>query len=186
MVVERTASAQTRRCDVVCFVNGIPFIVIENKRPTEDLKKAGSQLIGYQGEDNIPQLFHYAQLLITMNREDARYATVGAPAKFWQTWREEDGIDDQLTALAAQPLDERDREVLSEALETGADDPVAPETKLSGLVNRPLGMADEQAVFSGEFASAKAYFEALTAEGERSVTAQDRTDRKSTRLNSSH
>src|SRR3546814_10547759 len=84
MVVERTASAQTRRCDVVCFVNGIPFIVIENKRPTEDLKKAGSQLIGYQGEDNIPQLFHYAQLLITMNRKDARYATVGAPAKFWQ------------------------------------------------------------------------------------------------------
>src|SRR3546814_1968820 len=99
MVVERTASAQTRRCDVVCFVNGIPFIVIENKRPTEDLKKAGSQLIGYQGEDNIPQLFHYAQLLITMNRKDARYATVGAPAKFWQTWRAADGIDDHLTAL---------------------------------------------------------------------------------------
>src|SRR3546814_16267243 len=36
-------------------------------------------------------------------------------------------------------------------------------------------MADEQAVFSGEFASAKAYFDALTAEGERSVTAHDRT-----------
>jgi type I restriction enzyme, R subunit len=61
--VERTASTQTRRCDIVGFVNGIPFLVIENKRPTESLKKAGSQLIGYQNEDNIPQLFHFAQLL---------------------------------------------------------------------------------------------------------------------------
>ena len=75
--VERSGSSQTKRCDIVCFVNGIPFAVIENKRPTESLKKAGSQLIGYQSEDNIPHLFHFAQLLMTMNRAEARYATVG-------------------------------------------------------------------------------------------------------------
>ena len=51
--VERTASSQTMRCDVAAFVNGIPLLVIENKRPTESLKKADSQLIGYQNEDNI-------------------------------------------------------------------------------------------------------------------------------------
>jgi type I restriction enzyme R subunit len=176
MAVERSASAQTRRCDIVCFVNGIPFIVIENKRPTQSLKKAGSQLIGYQGEDNIPQLFHYAQLLLTMNRQEARYATVGTPAKFWQTWREEEGGDgDELEALTAQPLGERDREVLAEALEGNAAGSEPSKPELSGLVNRPLGLAEEQAVFSGEFASAKAYFDALTAEGERRVTAQDRT-----------
>src|SRR5699024_1542783 len=44
VAVERTASAQARRCDVVAWVNGIPFVVIENKRPTESLKKADSQL----------------------------------------------------------------------------------------------------------------------------------------------
>ena len=60
MAVERTGRTQTRRCDIVAFVNGIPFVVIENKRPTESLKKADSQLIGYQNEDNIPQLFHFA------------------------------------------------------------------------------------------------------------------------------
>src|SRR5215813_13614972 len=65
MEIERTASTQTRRCDIVCFVNGIPFLVIENKRPTESLKKADSQLIGYQNEDNIPHLFHFAQLLLS-------------------------------------------------------------------------------------------------------------------------
>ena len=54
MAVERTGSVKTRRCDVVAFVNGIPFVVAENKRPTEKSEKAGSQLIGYQKEVNIP------------------------------------------------------------------------------------------------------------------------------------
>lgn len=98
--VERTGSGQVRRCDVVGFVNGIPFLIIENKRPTETLKKADSQLIGYQREDNIPQLFHFAQLLMTMNRVDARYATVGTPGKFWATWRDEDDGAEALGEMA--------------------------------------------------------------------------------------
>ena len=32
--IERTGTTQTKRCDIVGFVNGIPFLVIENKRPT--------------------------------------------------------------------------------------------------------------------------------------------------------
>lgn len=139
--VERTASTQTKRCDIVAYVNGIPFVVIENKRPTESLKKAGSQLIGYQSEDNIPQLFHFSQLLLTMNRIEARYATVGTPQKFWQTWRDEEDTDEVIAPVA----------------------------------NRPLTEAEKVAVFSGDFAGARAYFEAMTAEGERAVTAQDRT-----------
>ena len=138
--VERTASTQTKRCDIVAFVNGIPFVVIENKRPTENLKKAGSQLIGYQNEDNIPQLFHFAQLLLSLNRQEARYATVGTPQKFWQTWR-----------------DEEDR-----------DETILP------LVNRPLSKAEMDAIFSGDFAEARPYFEDM-AKDERTVTAQDRT-----------
>ncbi|MCR9257792.1 MAG: HsdR family type I site-specific deoxyribonuclease [Alphaproteobacteria bacterium] len=139
--VERTASTQTKRCDIVAYVNGIPFVVIENKRPTESLKKAGSQLIGYQNEDNISQLFHFSQLLLTMNRIEARYATVGTPQKFWQTWRDEEDTDEAIAPVA----------------------------------NRPLTEAEKDAVFSGDFAGARAYFEAMTAEGERAVTAQDRT-----------
>src|SRR5690606_24350270 len=41
VAVERNASAHTKRCDLVAYVNGIPFVVIESKRPTESLKKAG-------------------------------------------------------------------------------------------------------------------------------------------------
>ncbi|NKE74477.1 type I restriction endonuclease subunit R [Ochrobactrum intermedium] len=138
--VERTASTQTKRCDIVAYVNGIPFLVIENKRPTESLKKAGSQLIGYQNEDNIPQLFHFAQLLMVMNRVEARYATVGTPRQFWQTWRDEEDRDETIDPLA----------------------------------NRPLTAAEADAVFSGDFAFARAHFEALAAEGPRAITAQDR------------
>lgn len=88
MEVERTGSSKTRRLDVVAFVNGIPFIVIEDKRATESGLQAGTQLIDYQRRDNIPHLFHFAQLLLALNRTDARYATVGTPKKFWQGWRE--------------------------------------------------------------------------------------------------
>lgn len=174
MVVERTASTRTRRLDIVCFVNGIPFIVIENKRPTVGLKKAQSQLIQYQGEDNIPHLFHYAQLLMTMNRKETRYATVGTPAKFWQVWREEEDGDAQLTPLTARGLTANERDTLADALEDMAHD-AADDVPLSGLVNQPMGLAEEQAMFDGEFASAKAYFDALTAEGDRVITDQDRT-----------
>lgn len=139
--VERTGTTQTKRCDIVGFVNGIPFLVIENKRPTESLKKAGSQLVGYQNEDNIPQLFHFAQLLLTMNRVEARYATVGTPQKFWQAWRDEEDADADIAKAA----------------------------------NHALNAAEKDAIFSGDFAPARAYFEAMQAEGERAVSPQDRT-----------
>ena len=102
--VERTASSQTKRCDIVAFVNGIPILVIENKRPTESLKKADSQLIGYQSEDNIPQLFHFAQLLVSMNRNSARYATVGTKSKFWAEWRDEEDTDEAIEPFANRVL----------------------------------------------------------------------------------
>ena len=73
MEVQRAGSAKTRRCDLVAFVNGLPFVVIENKRPTKDVGEGVSQLIGYQGTDNIPHLFHFAQLVMAMNRAEARY-----------------------------------------------------------------------------------------------------------------
>ena len=110
--MERTGSTQTKRCDIVGYVNGIPFIVIENKRPTESLKKAGSQLIGYQNEDNVPQLFHFAQLLLTMNRMEARYAATGTPAKFWQTWRDKETSDEVLAPLANRLLTEAEKDAV--------------------------------------------------------------------------
>ena len=57
--VERTGSHETRRPDIVCFVNGIPFVVIECKRPEEkhSLEAAIKQGIRNWQADEIPHLF---------------------------------------------------------------------------------------------------------------------------------
>ncbi|MGN9813816.1 type I restriction endonuclease subunit R [Streptomyces sp. SD11] len=104
MTVERHGGRSHRRCDIIAYVNGVPFVVIETKRPAESLSKASSQLIGYQHEENIPQLFHFAQLLLTLNRQEALYATVGTPQKFWQAWRDEEDTDEILAAFANRVL----------------------------------------------------------------------------------
>ena len=173
MTVERAGSTRTRRCDIVAFVNGIPFIVIENKRPTERLKKADSQLIGYQREDEIPHLFHFAQILLSMNRREARYATVGTQSRFWQTWREEETT---FEGSYATPQDEsEDTETQASEIEFDPEEQaVYPTTDLlRDLVDRPLAVAEEEAVYSGNLASARSHYEAAIAGEGRQVTEQD-------------
>lgn len=109
-VLERRNSKQTRRPDVVLFVNGIPLAVIECKRP--DLKGAAeqgiSQQLRNQRNDEIPELFTYAQLLLSLSQNKALYATTGTPAKFWAIWKEEDkdAQESCLAELINQPADE--------------------------------------------------------------------------------
>lgn len=185
--VERASSTQTRRCDIVAFVNGIPFVVIECKRPTEDLKKAANQLISYQSEDNIPQLFHLAQVLLSTNRQEARYATVGTQRKFWQTWREEAGAAE--LGLPSDQAESADAESVhtEEDLELGGQDVHLDEQEieiedevvysidrpLRELVDRPLAVAEAEAVYSGDLASARDHFETREVQEGRTITAQD-------------
>lgn len=112
-VVEREGSHQTRRPDIVCFVNGIPLAVIECKRPdlqTADgglpYEEAISQHLRNQKEGEIRHLFAYAQLLMAVSTNHAAYATAGTPKKFWSTWREEDPAshESRCLPLINQPL----------------------------------------------------------------------------------
>lgn len=109
-VLERRNSKLTRRPDVVLFVNGIPLAVIECKRP--DLKDAVeegiSQHLRNQRSDEIPELFTYAQVLLSVSQNKALYGTTGTPAKFWAIWKEEDqaGQEKRLYELVNQPVSE--------------------------------------------------------------------------------
>ena len=103
--VERTRSHETARPDLVLFVNGIPFAVIECKSPKEEVAQAVSQTIRNQRDEYIPALFTYIQLVVGVNKNEGRYATVGAPAKFWSVWKE-DVPDAVLDPLLAKPLPE--------------------------------------------------------------------------------
>ena len=112
--VERAGSHQTRRPDIVLFVNGIPFCVIECKSPhiKDPIREAISQQIRNQKDDEIPKLFIYSQLLLSLSKNEAQYATTGTPAKFWSVWREKDidiaGADNHppLKDLVSIPLTE--------------------------------------------------------------------------------
>ncbi len=107
--VERTGSHQTRRPDIVLFVNGIPFGVIECKSPhiKDPIREAISQQIRNQKDDEIPHLFLYSQLLLALSKNEAKYATTGTPAKFWAVWREESpDFEEKLQELVNIPLSE--------------------------------------------------------------------------------
>jgi type I restriction enzyme, R subunit len=104
--VERSGSPKTRRPDIVLFVNGIPFCVIECKGPNEDFEEAISQNIRNQGPDEIPHLFRSVQLLIATNRNKVRYGTVGTTRKFWALWREREFTDGDIGPLLTTPLTE--------------------------------------------------------------------------------
>lgn len=103
--VERTRSYDTARPDIVLFVNGIPFVVIECKSPQVEVEQAISQTIRNQRDEYIPRLFVYTQLLLAVNKNAARYATTGTPAKFWSKWKEE-VADSVLHPLLEKPLPE--------------------------------------------------------------------------------
>lgn len=77
------------RPDIVLFINGIPFAVIECKPPQVHLKQGISQMIRNQRNEYIPQLFKYAQLLMVSNVNSISYATSRTPEKFWSVWKEE-------------------------------------------------------------------------------------------------
>ena len=88
--VTRTGTSDTYRPDIVLFVNGIPFVVIECKRP--DIKGAEEQAVSQhlrnQQDDGIRGLYVYSSLLLAIGNNFGSYATTGSAQKFWCKWRE--------------------------------------------------------------------------------------------------
>ncbi|MCX6132625.1 MAG: HsdR family type I site-specific deoxyribonuclease [Ignavibacteriales bacterium] len=88
--VMRSGSDEHYRPDIVLFVNGIPFVVIECKRPDlkDSLKQAISQHLRNQQEDGIRPLYVYAQLVIGLATNHAAYGTNATEEKYWAKWDE--------------------------------------------------------------------------------------------------
>ena len=93
---------QTIRPDIVCFVNGIPFAVIENKKSSVDVKEAIDQMNRNQGHEYCPKLFTYTQLLVATNSKELLYGTTGTPNKFYAGWKEKPSTLDELNAKAKE------------------------------------------------------------------------------------
>src|SRR5919202_1005361 len=109
--VERSRSHDTRRPDIVLFVNGIPLVVIECKRPDLDadgekaVVEGISQMLRNQRENEIPHLFVFSQLLLAISTNDALYGTTRTPRKFWAVWSEEGDVEAEVHRLINRRLD---------------------------------------------------------------------------------
>ncbi|MEF9962939.1 MAG: HsdR family type I site-specific deoxyribonuclease [Comamonas sp.] len=102
-----------RAPDVVGYVNGIPLVVIEAKRPESGggshpakamVTEGISQHLRNQRPDEIPNLFAYAQLLLSISQTEGRYGTTHTAAKFWAKWREEEFDDAHMQVLKNKAL----------------------------------------------------------------------------------
>ncbi len=143
--VETSDGKQHRRPDIVCFVNGIPFVVIECKRPDIDksIDEAISQNLRNQRNDEIPYLFTYTQLLLGINKNECKYATTGTDAKFWAVWKEK-------------------------------DDKAEFDKQVNTLVNKALTSEEKSELFQSRYRYVKSYFDDLEFDG-RAITEQDKT-----------
>ncbi len=146
--VLRTARSDHYRPDIVLFVNGIPLVIIECKRP--DIKKpldeAISQHLRNQQEDGIRSLYVYSQILLALATHHARYGTTGTEKKFWSIWKEKFNTP-------AEAADYQNR--------------------LVELKNYPLDATRKDKLFSGRFKYVRRYFDDLERESLQ-VTEQDR------------
>ena len=114
--VESQDKLHNTRPDIVLFINGIPFAVIECKAPHISADQAVEQMIRNQQADYIPQLFKYAQIVMATNKNAVKYATAGTPKKFWSVWKEQDTafLDSRLAQLVADRAPtEQDRNMIS-------------------------------------------------------------------------
>ena len=146
MEVENAQGTGKRIPDIVCFVNGLPWVVIEAKRPDSSttgkptVAEGISQNIRNQKVDEIPHLFAYSQLLLSINGNEGLYGTCGTPTKFWSQWKEEE----------------------------------IAEAEFSRLKNEPLATAQLDLLFSSRPAAVRDEYQTLIAGGARAVTDQDR------------
>ncbi len=151
--VERTGSNETCRPDIILFVNGIPFVVIECKRPDlkEPIEQAISQNIRNQTEDHIPKLFLYTGLIMAISTNSAMYATTGTSKEFWARWEErEDNIQNNGRGLINQT------------------------PTINELINKPLPNSAKDKMFSDRYSYSRYYFDTLEAQGNRLPTEQDK------------
>jgi type I restriction enzyme R subunit len=91
---------QSRRADIVIFVNGLPLGVVELKNPADEgatVWEAVQQLENYQTQS--PALFTYNAALIASDSIQARIGALGAGKEWFKPWRTISGREDAASGL---------------------------------------------------------------------------------------
>jgi type I restriction enzyme, R subunit len=85
----KVKSQTTRIPDLVCFVNGIPVVVIEAKSPVNFNHKMGQafeQIKQYEKE--IERLFYSNLFNLITDGQNLMYGTTGAASQYWGYWKD--------------------------------------------------------------------------------------------------
>ncbi len=137
--VLRSGRKNHYRPDIVLFVNGIPFCVIECKRPDikNPIEQARSQHLRNQQGDGIRPLYTLAQLVLSIAVNNGSYATTGTKEKFWAQWRE---------SFKNKKEENRFRE------------------NVYNLKNTPISKEVKNKIFRERYAYVRSYFDALAQE----------------------
>lgn len=81
----------TKRPDVVLYVNGIALCVIELKRSTVSISEGIRQNLDNQKDTFIKNFFNTIQLVIAGNdTQGAKYGVIGTTEKYYLTWKEDE------------------------------------------------------------------------------------------------
>jgi type I restriction enzyme R subunit len=76
-----------RRCDLLAFVNGLPLVFIELKKPAVPLKSAfDDNLRDYRGQ-SVPQLFHPNAFILLSNGSDTKVGTLTSAWEHFFDWK---------------------------------------------------------------------------------------------------
>ena len=83
------SGTNTKRPDVVLYVNGIALGVLELKRSTVSVTEGIRQNLDSQKKEFIQPFFAAVQLVMAGNdTEGLRYGVIGTPEKYWLRWKE--------------------------------------------------------------------------------------------------
>ncbi len=96
-----TGDMYTKRPDLICFVNGIPLVLMEFKRIDENLISAYNDNIR-DYKDTIPHLFWYNAIIIVSNGSESRIGSFTAEWEHFTIWKRiETEDEEQKTSLEA-------------------------------------------------------------------------------------
>jgi len=77
-----------RRADVVCFVNGLPVVIIELKAVYKNIRAGfDGNLTDYLNEHSIAHAFHHNAFLVVSNGDQARYGSITSNWEHFAEWK---------------------------------------------------------------------------------------------------
>lgn len=83
---------KTRRPDVLLFVNGLPMVLFELKRPGKDYARiSGAYTQTQTYRDQIPDVFKWNQVTVVSDGIEAMAGSFSAPWNHWAAWKTIDG-----------------------------------------------------------------------------------------------